>query len=122
MLVCAFLMPIGGLGVLVASNQAAILLFGLATAAHQAWMTNLFTTPSDVFPKQAVGSTNGFGVSLGAFGGALFSGIIPGYLIPMLGYVPVLLTMHCFYLLAWVIVHRLMGNLEPVRIEEPVPV
>jgi ACS family hexuronate transporter-like MFS transporter len=116
MAVCAVLMPIGGLGVIATSDRAAILLFGLATAAHQAWMTNVFITPADVFPPEAVGSTNGFGVSLGAFGGALFSGLIPGYLIPQLGYVPVLLTMHLFYLVAWWAVHKLMGNLEPVTI------
>jgi ACS family hexuronate transporter-like MFS transporter len=116
MAVCALLMPIGSLGVLVSSNQAALLLFGLATAAHQAWMTNVFTAPADVFPAEAVGSTNGFGVSIGAFGGALFSGVIPGYLIPQLGYVPVFLTMHLFYLLAWWAIHRLMGNLEPVTL------
>src|SRR5262249_12375532 len=56
MMACALLMPIGGLGVVVGSTQLAVLLFGLATAAHQAWMTNLFTTPSDVFPREAVGS------------------------------------------------------------------
>ncbi len=117
MAVCAVLMPVGGLGVLAGSDQTAILLFGLATAAHQAWMTNVFTTPADVFPPEAVGSTNGFGVSLGAFGGALFSGLIPGYLIPLLGYAPVFLTMHGFYLLAWLAVHKLMGNLEPVTIQ-----
>jgi ACS family hexuronate transporter-like MFS transporter len=116
MAVCALLMPIGSLGVVVSSNQAALLLFGLATAAHQAWMTNVFTAPADVFPAEAVGSTNGFGVSLGALGGALFSGLIPGYLIPQLGYVPVFLTMHLFYLLAWWAIHRLMGNLEPVTL------
>ena len=116
MAVCAVLMPIGGLGVIASSDRTAILLFGLATAAHQAWMTNVFITPADVFPSEAVGSTNGFGVSLGALGGALFSGLIPGYLIPQLGYVPVFLTMHFFYLIAWWAVHRLMGNLEPVTI------
>lgn len=125
MLFCAGIMPACGLSVLVSNPWLAVLLFGLATAAHQAWMTNLFTTPSDVFPAEAVGSTNGFGASLGGFGGALFSGLIPGHVIPIVGYVPVLLTMSCFYLVAWLIVHRLMGNLEPVTlpqaVREPVP-
>jgi ACS family hexuronate transporter-like MFS transporter len=117
MAVCAILMPLGGLGVLVGDSRIAVLLFGVATAAHQAWMTNLFTTPADVFPAVAVGGTNGFGVSLGALGGALFSGLLPGYLIPQLGYVPVFLSMHLFYLAAWWVVHRLMGNLEPIALE-----
>jgi ACS family hexuronate transporter-like MFS transporter len=118
MLFCAVVMPVCSLGVVVENARLAVLLFGLATAAHQAWMTNLFTTPADVFPSQAVGSTNGFGVCVGGLGGALFSGIIPGTVIPLLGYVPVLLTMSCFYLIAWFLMHRLMGNLEMVTLQE----
>ena len=121
MLFCAVIMPVCGLSVLVPSAWLAVLLFGLATAGHQAWMTNLFTTPSDVFPPQAVGSTNGFGASIGAFGGALFSALIPGHVIPIIGYVPVLLTMSCFYLIAWLIVHWLMGDLEPVMLPQASP-
>jgi ACS family hexuronate transporter-like MFS transporter len=118
LLACAIIMPFSGLGVIAHSATAAILLFGISLGAHQAWMTNLFTTPADVFPKQAVGVANGLGVCLGALGGALFSGLIPGYLIPIAGYVPILLTMSCFYLIAWGIVHKLMGNLEPIALEE----
>lgn len=118
MLFCALVMPMCSLGVVVTNAQLAVLLFGLATAAHQAWMTNLFTTPADVFPAQAVGSTNGFGVCVGGLGGALFSGIIPGTVIPLLGYVPVLMTMSCFYLVAWFVMHRLMGNLEMIPLHE----
>jgi ACS family hexuronate transporter-like MFS transporter len=118
MLFCAAIMPACGLSVLVPNAWHAVILFGLATAAHAAWATNLFTTTSDVFPTQAVGSTNGFGASLGGFGGALFSALIPGFVIPVVGYVPVLLTMSCFYLLAWLIVHRLMGDLEPVTLPQ----
>lgn len=126
MLFCAIVMPLCGLGVVAPSARLAVVLFGLATAAHQAWMTNLFTAPADVFPARAVGSTNGFGVSIGAFGGALFSGLIPGTVIPLVGYVPVLLTMSCFYLIAWLIVHGLMGNLEMITLpqgeRQPAPV
>ena len=121
MLFCAVVMPACSLGVVVTDVRLAVLLFGLATAAHQAWMTNLFITPADVFPAEAVGSTNGFGVCLGGFGGALFSGIIPGTVIPHVGYVPVLLGMSCFYIIAWFIVHRMMGNLEMVSLREVEP-
>lgn len=118
MLVCAVIMPFAALGVVVRDANLAVLLFSIGLAAHQAWMTNLFTTPADVFPKEAVGSTNGLGVSLGGFGGALGAGLIPGYLIPIVGYIPVLLTMSFFYLIAWVLVHKLMGNLEMVSLAE----
>jgi ACS family hexuronate transporter-like MFS transporter len=117
MLFCAVVMPACTLGVVVQNARFAILLFGLATAAHQAWMTNLFITPADIFPSQAVGSANGFGVCLGGLGGALFSGIIPGTVIPHVGYVPVLMGMSCFYIIAWFIIHRMMGDLEMVTLE-----
>lgn len=116
MIVCAVIMPLSALGVVVKGDSLAVLLFGVGMAAHAAWMTNLFTTPADVFPKQAVGSANGVGACVGALGGALFSGLIPGYLIPVAGYVPVLITMSFFYLIAWALVHKLMGNLEPIAL------
>jgi ACS family hexuronate transporter-like MFS transporter len=117
MLICAAIMPLTALGVVVESAAVAIGLFAIGLATHSAWMTNLFTTPADVFPKQAVGSANGVGVGLGALGGALFSGLIPGYVIPLAGYVPVLVIMSCFYLVAWMLVHRLMGNLEMISLD-----
>ena len=53
-------------------DWGAVLLIGLAGAAHQAWSANLFTTVSDTFPKQAVASVTGIGGMAGAFGGMLF--------------------------------------------------
>ncbi len=119
MLICAVIMPAATMGVFAESAAVTVLLFGISLAAHAAWMTNVFTTTADVFPKQAVGVANGFGNCIGGLGGALFSGLIPGYVIPLAGYIPVLVTMSCFYLIAWYLVHRLMGNLEPVVLEMP---
>jgi len=118
MLCCAILMPVSGLAVVVINARLAVLLFGLAMAAHQAWMTNLFTTPADVFPARAVGSAAGLGICMGGIGSALFSGKIPGMVIPIFGYVPVLLGMSCFHLIAWFIVDRMMGNLEMVTLRD----
>ncbi len=53
-------------------DWAAVLLIGLAGAAHQAWSANLFTTVSDMFPKRAVASVIGIGGMAGALGGMLF--------------------------------------------------
>jgi len=119
MLICAIVMPACGCAVLVQNNWLAVVLFGFATAAHQAWMTNLFTAPADVFPREAVGSANGFGVALGAWGGALLSGLIPGFVIPVIGYVPVMLSMSCLYLIAWGIVHKTLGDFSMVKLTEP---
>ena len=50
----------------------AVLLIGLAGAAHQAWSANLYTTVSDMFPRNAVASVIGIGGMAGATGGMLF--------------------------------------------------
>jgi ACS family hexuronate transporter-like MFS transporter len=120
MLLCALCMPIAALGVLTPDLLTTVLLFSLATAAHQGWSANLFTTTSDVFPKAAVGSVVGIGGSIGGIGGTLFSALIPGYVIGVLhiGYTPLFLGMSCFYLIALGILHLLMGRLEPLRTSE----
>ena len=48
-----------------------VALLGMATAGHQGWSANLFTLPSDMFPKSAVASVTGIGGMLGAGGGVL---------------------------------------------------
>jgi ACS family hexuronate transporter-like MFS transporter len=71
MLFCACLVvPIFMLNYL-HSEWVAISLLSLATAAHQGWSANLFTTASDMFPRTAVGSVTGIGGMAGAVGGAL---------------------------------------------------
>ncbi len=53
-------------------DWGAVLLIGLAGAAHQAWSANLFTTVSDMFPNNAVASVVGIGGMAGSVGGILF--------------------------------------------------
>lgn len=115
MLVAICLMPAAGLGVLVADPIASVGLLSLATLGHQAWATNLFTTATDVFPPEAVGRVGGLGGAFGGAGGALFSALIPGYLIGRMGYQPLFLSMAAFYAVAWWVVHRFMGDLSPLR-------
>jgi ACS family hexuronate transporter-like MFS transporter len=53
-------------------NWTAVLLLGLACGAHQTWSANLFTSVSDMFPKNAVASVLGIGGLAGAIGGMIF--------------------------------------------------
>jgi ACS family hexuronate transporter-like MFS transporter len=108
MLLCACCVPFAALGVLVPSVTAAILLFSLATAAHQGWSANLFTTVSDTVPRNAVGAVIGLGGFAGGVGGIIFSAIIPGYIITAFGYRPVFLGMGGFYFLVLLDLHRLL--------------
>jgi ACS family hexuronate transporter-like MFS transporter len=45
---------------------------GLAAGVHQAWSANLFTSVSDMFPKQMVASVIGLGGTVGCISGILF--------------------------------------------------
>lgn len=112
MAICACAMPIGALSVLAQDPILAVGLISVATAAHQGWSANLFTTTSDVFPKNVVASVTGAGGFAGGLGGFLFSGIVPGYVVTHYGYTPVFLTMGCFHLIALFWVHRLMGKMQ----------
>ena len=54
----------------------AIALFCLATAAHQGWSANIFSTPSDMFPSTSISTVVGLGGAAGAAGGAIFTWIV----------------------------------------------
>lgn len=95
----------------------AVALISLAAAAHQGWSANLFTTASDMFPRQAVGSIVGLGGMAGAVGGMLIAKLT-GYILDATGsYVPVFLIAAFAYIVALAIIHLLVPRLEPVRLE-----
>jgi ACS family hexuronate transporter-like MFS transporter len=95
----------------------AVLLVGIAAAAHQGWSANLFTIASDSFPRQAVGSVVGFGGMAGAVGG-MFIAKLTGKILQATGsYVPVFLIAGFAYLTALAIVHILVPRLGPVDLK-----
>jgi ACS family hexuronate transporter-like MFS transporter len=100
-----------------ASNLwVAVLLVGLAAAAHQGWSANIFTTASDMFPRKAVGSVVGIGGMAGAIGGMLISKVV-GYILQWTGsYVPIFIIAGSAYLIALLIIHLLAPKLEPAEV------
>ncbi len=117
MLICALsVVPI------VFASQAdsvwlAVALLGLATAAHQGWSANLFTTTSDMFPRRAVGSVVGLGGMAGSIGGMLIS-TATGMILEFTGsYVSIFILAGSVYLLALVVFQLLVPKLEPVVLE-----
>jgi ACS family hexuronate transporter-like MFS transporter len=73
MLAMAFLvMPVYFIGQ-VTHEWVAVALLSIAAAAHQGWSANLFTTVSDMFPREAVGAVTGIAGMAGSVGGVLFS-------------------------------------------------
>jgi ACS family hexuronate transporter-like MFS transporter len=97
----------------------AVLLIGLAAAAHQGWSANLFTLTSDMFPRRAVGSVVGIGGMAGAIGG-MFISLLVGRILEASGsYVPIFIIAGSTYLIALLIIHLLVPKLEPAALDDP---
>lgn len=101
----------------------AILIIGIATAAHQAWSANLFTLTSDMFPKKAVASVVGIGGMAGGLGGIVLSKLA-GLLLDHYkaldkietGYYIMFFICGTAYLLGWVIIHFLVPKMERAKL------
>ena len=96
----------------------AVLIVGVALAAHQAWSANVYTLASDMFPKFAVGTVVGIGAFGGAMGGVLFQRIT-GRVLQANGsdYTPIFIVCGLAYVSAWLIIHLLAPRLEPAQLE-----
>ena len=94
----------------------AVTIVGIATAGHQAFSATLYTFPSDVFPKQAVGTVVGIGGTAGAIGGMLMAKYA-GWVLGGIGsYTPIFIVAASVYILALSVLHRLSPRLRPVAI------
>ena len=104
----------------------AVLVIGIAAAAHQAWSANIFTTVSDMFPKRAVASVTGIGGMAGGLGGIAFSALVQKRVIvyfqhlhqPDRAYFILFLVCGGAYLLAWVVMFSLVPRMEPIKLDE----
>jgi ACS family hexuronate transporter-like MFS transporter len=100
----------------VESMWGAVLLVGLAAAAHQGFSANLYTLTSDMFPSRAVGSVVGIGGMAGAIGGMLIAKIV-GYALQWTGSYKIPFFMAgSAYLLAVGVIHLLSPRLDPASI------
>jgi MFS transporter, ACS family, hexuronate transporter len=100
-----------------ASNVwVAVVLIGIAAAAHQGWSCNLFTTTSDMFPRHAVGSVVGIGGMAGAIGGMMISRLVGEILERTGSYVPIFIIAASAYGAALFVFHLLSPKLEPAKL------
>jgi ACS family hexuronate transporter-like MFS transporter len=120
MAICAFCMPLAAMSVFAPGIVLAAALVSVATAAHQGWSANLYSTTSDVFPKEAVASVTGIGGCAGGIGGFLFSSIIPGFVITHFGYTPMFLLMGSMHIISLFLMQALLwkkrGTLTPAAV------
>jgi ACS family hexuronate transporter-like MFS transporter len=101
----------------VANLWVAVLLIGLAAAAHQGFAANLYTLVSDTAPRQVVSSIVGIGGMAGAVGGMLFAKFA-GYVLQRTdAYGPLFLIASCAYLVSLLVIHMLNPRLEPMKFD-----
>ena len=115
MLVCALAVPPVMLAPGIESVWGAVLLIGLATAAHQGFSANLYTLPSDLFPRKAVGAIIGIGGTLGAVGG-MFMAKFTGWVLDATGsYLPMFVIAGSAYFVALLVIHLLVPRMEEAQ-------
>jgi MFS transporter, ACS family, hexuronate transporter len=116
MLICALAVVPIVFASITSNLWIAVILIGIAAAAHQGWSANIFTLSSDMFPKQAVGSVVGIGGMFGAIGGMIMSPLV-GWILDRTGsYVPIFIIAASAYLVALAIIHLLAPKLEPAKL------
>lgn len=107
-----------------------VIIIGIAGAAHQSWSANIFSTVSDMFPKFAVATVTGIGGMAGGLGsfiinkgsGKLFDYAAAnnlkfmGFTGKPAGYFIVFSVCAVVYLIAWVIMKRLVPKYKLVEI------
>jgi ACS family hexuronate transporter-like MFS transporter len=119
MLIAALLIVPTMLAPLATHLWVAVAIVGVAASAHQWWSANIFTLPSDMFPRQAVGSVVGIGGFAGAVGGVLFQRLT-GAMLQANGnnYTPVFLICALAYVAALLVIQLLAPKLKPVALAE----
>lgn len=103
----------------------AVIVIGIATAAHQAWSANIFTTVSDMFPKKSVGSVTGIGGMFGSLGGIVLSLLVQKNMFVYyrsIGQIETAYYIMFFicgsaYLLAWMIMHFLVPKMQRIELK-----
>lgn len=99
-----------------------VFIIGIGAAAHQAWSANIFTTVSDMFPKESVASVTGIGGMAGGIGGVVLSklgGAIFDYYGALndihTGYSIMFSICSVTYLVAWIVVKALVPKMKLVN-------
>jgi ACS family hexuronate transporter-like MFS transporter len=118
MLVCAICIVPVIAAPLTHNEWVAVLLIGVAAAAHQGFSANLFTLTSDMFPRKAVSSVVSIGGFFGAMGG-FFLNKATGRIRDAFGsYVAVFVMAGLAYLAALLVIHVLVPRLQPVDLDD----
>ena len=96
-----------------------IFLFSVAFFGQQSWSTLVMTLPTDLFPKNAVGTVAGF-VGLGGALGGVGLGQLAGYLLDHgFSYTPVLVLAGSLHVAAFFLILATVRSLQPLPLDPP---
>ncbi len=107
-----------------------VIIIGIAGAAHQAWSANIFSTVSDMFPKQAIATVTGIGGMAGGLGSFFInkgSGVLftyagetqmkfMGFVGKEAGYFIVFSFCAVAYLIGWVVMKSLVPKMKIIQL------
>jgi MFS transporter, ACS family, hexuronate transporter len=116
LLACALCVIPVAFAPLVSQMWAAVLLIGLAAAAHQGFSANIYTLASDMFPRRAVGSGIGIAGMGGAVGGILMQAAVGRIKERTGSYLTMFAIAGTVYILSVLIIHGLAPRLAPAAI------
>jgi ACS family hexuronate transporter-like MFS transporter len=116
LLACALCVVPVAFAPVVADMWTAVVLIGLAAAAHQGFSANMYTLASDMFPRRAVGSVIGIAGMAGAVGGILMQ-TASGRIKELTGsYLTMFVIAASVYVFSVAVVHALAPRLAPARL------
>jgi ACS family hexuronate transporter-like MFS transporter len=116
LLACALCVIPVSFAPVVSQMWVAVLLIGLAAAAHQGFSATIFTLASDMFPRRAVGSVIGIAGTSGAVGGILMQAA-SGRIKEQTGsYLAMFVVAGFIYVLSVLVIHGLAPRLAPVEL------
>ncbi len=113
MLAVSLAMPV--LCFLVTRVEGPVLALGVMSAlffGHAAWGNIIL--PAEVFPRHVVGTVSGLGGALGGVSG-IITQLAIGWVVMNLSFAPLFAAMSMTYLVAFVLVHLLIGEIGRVR-------
>ena len=94
-----------------------IVLFSVAFFGQQSWSTLVMILPTDLFPKNALGTVAGF-VGLGGALGGVVLGQLAGYLLDHgYSYVPVLMIAGSLHVVAFLLILVTVRSLQPLPLQ-----
>jgi ACS family hexuronate transporter-like MFS transporter len=111
-IIAASFLMLAGIPAAYASDTTSLLFYiSLVTFGFQAWINNVQTLPSDLFPQRAVATVAGMG-GVGAGIGSILYTTATGYIVQYISYKPVLIIASLLTFVGTLLLFALLGKIR----------